>query len=211
MHVLIFGSRTITDFNVVDDAIHESGYYVTEVVEGGQRTMDEFNEAFIGGADFWAFVWAKNNDRPCKTMNADWKNHGKAAGPIRNSEMAAYLKSKKPDVGAVGIWDADSKSSGTKDMIKKLRSVAIEPYLKIYERNDTHGHVTREFDLILCCGVCGLVRPVGGWARECIYRTPRIILRNDAGASDEGEQPARAGRGDRLDTQEGIGFHYPKS
>lgn len=54
---------------------------ITEVVCGG-----------CSGADTGGFDWAWSRRIPVKTIVADWKAHGKAAGPIRNAEMARYAE-----------------------------------------------------------------------------------------------------------------------
>ncbi len=57
---------------------------ITEVVEGG---------AF--GVDRCANYWATQMGIPVKTFLADWKYHGRAAGPIRNEQMAMYAAEEK--------------------------------------------------------------------------------------------------------------------
>lgn len=52
---------------------------ITEVVSGG---------AF--GADSCGEDWARVNSIPVKVFKADWETHSKAAGPIRNQQMAEY-------------------------------------------------------------------------------------------------------------------------
>lgn len=42
------------------------------------------------GADAMGEWWAKLRGIPVKSFQADWKTHGKAAGPIRNRQMAEY-------------------------------------------------------------------------------------------------------------------------
>jgi hypothetical protein len=54
---------------------------ISEVVEGGAT-----------GADRCARIWANKRGIPVKTFEADWKTHGKYAGPKRNGEMAEYAK-----------------------------------------------------------------------------------------------------------------------
>lgn len=60
------------------DQIHAK-HKITEVVSGG---------AF--GADSCGEAWATVNAIPVKVFQADWETHGKAAGPIRNQQMAEY-------------------------------------------------------------------------------------------------------------------------
>ena len=65
------------------------------------------------GADTLGERWAIANNIPVKEFPADWDKHKRAAGPIRNSEMAEYADA------LVAFWDG--KSTGTKDMIDKMR------------------------------------------------------------------------------------------
>jgi len=44
------------------------------------------------GADAGGSYWAWMHGVPVKGFEADWKAHGKAAGPIRNAEMARYAE-----------------------------------------------------------------------------------------------------------------------
>ncbi len=52
---------------------------IREVVSGG-----------ASGADAGGEAWAKKRGIPIKRFPADWKTHGRAAGPIRNRQMAEY-------------------------------------------------------------------------------------------------------------------------
>lgn len=51
-------------------------------------------------------------DIPVKRFPADWDRHGRAAGPIRNCQMAQYADA------LIAIWDG--KSRGTKNMIDEM-------------------------------------------------------------------------------------------
>jgi hypothetical protein len=65
------------------------------------------------GADDAARRWAEDREYETDAYPACWKQYGKAAGPIRNTQM---LTEGKPDV-VIAFWDL--KSKGTKDMINK--------------------------------------------------------------------------------------------
>ena len=52
---------------------------ITEVISGGAT-----------GADTWGEHFADDMGIHVKYFPADWKTHGRAAGPIRNAEMAKY-------------------------------------------------------------------------------------------------------------------------
>ena len=44
------------------------------------------------GADTFGRRWAEDLDIPVKVFMADWEQQGRAAGPLRNEQMAAFLK-----------------------------------------------------------------------------------------------------------------------
>ena len=58
-----------------------------------------------------------------KLFHAEWKQYGKAAGLIRNRQIAEYC-----DVGLV-LWDR--QSPGTKDVLKQLLSLG-KPVILVY-------------------------------------------------------------------------------
>jgi len=81
---------------------------ISEIVSGGQKSINKDTLAHYG-ADWIGESWARFWDLPIKTFPADWKTHGRAAGPIRNSQMADYADT------LIAFWDG--KSRGTKSMI----------------------------------------------------------------------------------------------
>ena len=67
------------------------------------------------GADMLGEQLANKYSIPIKIFPADWDKHGKAAGHIRNRQMAEYA-SDGDNIGIlVAFWDG--KSRGTKSMI----------------------------------------------------------------------------------------------
>lgn len=81
MRVIIAGSRDGCAQRHLAEAIESSGFPITEIVTGGAR-----------GVDTQAFDWGWTAGIPVKTFLADWKTNGKAAGPIRNRQMAEYAE-----------------------------------------------------------------------------------------------------------------------
>ena len=110
MKVIIAGSRTITDARLVEDAIRLSGFHITEVVCGCADGVDKLGEA-----------WAIYNQIPVARFPADWNTHGKAAGPIRNEQMA------KAADALICVWDGVSR--GSRNMIR----TAIKAVLPVFE------------------------------------------------------------------------------
>lgn len=54
---------------------------ISEVVSGGAL-----------GADAGGEQWARSKGLPITRFPADWRTHGKAAGPLRNKKMAVYAE-----------------------------------------------------------------------------------------------------------------------
>lgn len=83
----------------------------TEIVEGECR-----------GADKMCRHVAEQLGYPVHKHPADWTQYGKAAGPIRNSQMLKL----HPDIALVLAFHDDLEhSTGTKDMVKKARAKEI--------------------------------------------------------------------------------------
>ena len=79
---------------------------ISAVIHGGAR-----------GADGEAGYWARRNMVPEERFNADWKAHGKAAGPIRNQRM---IDEAKPDLVV-----AFPGGKGTEDMVSRAERAGI--------------------------------------------------------------------------------------
>ncbi len=109
MRILICGDRNWSDRKVIEQVII-SFPPETIIIHGGCR-----------GADLIAACWAKVYGLDVIEFPADWKKHGKAAGPIRNQQM---LDEGKPE--EVWAFHPDiSKSKGTKDMVNRARKAGI--------------------------------------------------------------------------------------
>lgn len=80
MRVLVTGGRTFQDRDWLWAGLNliHSMQPITEIIEGGAT-----------GADNRAQEWAYRHEVKCTTVPAQWERHGRAAGPIRNQEMAA--------------------------------------------------------------------------------------------------------------------------
>ena len=85
--------------------------------------LDIIDEVVCGdakGADTLGAEWAHMKSIPVKHFPAEWDKYGKAAGFIRNAEMADYADF------LLAFWDG--KSKGTAHMIKTM-SIKKKPYL----------------------------------------------------------------------------------
>jgi hypothetical protein len=98
MRTIIAGSRSITDYRAVCDAVTESCFDITTVVSGTARGVDKLGER-----------WARAHGVPVDRYPAQWDRDGKAAGYKRNTVMAILADA------LIALWDG--KSRGTKHMI----------------------------------------------------------------------------------------------
>lgn len=109
MRTIIAGGRNLTDYALVERAVEQSGYLITEVVSGAARGIDSLAEQ-----------WAADHGIDVTRFPADWTKQGRKAGPIRNAQMAQYAD------GLIAIWDGSSP--GTANMIRH----AVRCGLKVY-------------------------------------------------------------------------------
>jgi hypothetical protein len=87
---------------------------ITEIVCGGAQGVDSEGQH-----------WASHMSVPVKMFFPDWNTHGKAAGPIRNRQMAEY-----GDVLLL-IWDGQSRGSlSMKNEMEKLGKPVYQVVLK---------------------------------------------------------------------------------
>lgn len=105
--VIVAGSRSISNYNTVKQAVSGSGILISTIVSGAAQGVDTLGERY-----------AEENNIPIERYKADWQKHGKSAGYIRNAVMADNADA------LVCVWDGESK--GTRHMIglamkKKLR------------------------------------------------------------------------------------------
>ena len=114
MKTIIAGSRTITNYEDVLEAISLVGWDITEVVSGGAKGVDRMGERY-----------AKYYKIPLKRFPANWDKYGKSAGIIRNNDMAKYADA------LIAIWDL--KSKGTKHMIDIAMVFKLDILIHIVE------------------------------------------------------------------------------
>ena len=110
MKVIIAGGR---DYKFTEedvswlDSLNLYGFEFKEIVSGGAR-----------GADFEGELYASMRGIPLKRFVADWNKHGRAAGPIRNKQMAEYADA----------LIAFSGGKGTLNMISEAEKLGLKVY-----------------------------------------------------------------------------------
>lgn len=110
MRVIIAGTRTIHNKELVYAAIKNSGFDITCVLCGGAR-----------GVDLIGKEYALEHRLPVEMYLADWNKFGNKAGPLRNMEMAKNANA------LILVWDGSSK--GSLSMLTEARHKG----LKIFE------------------------------------------------------------------------------
>jgi len=91
---------------------------VTEVVSGG-----------ASGADHGGELWAQCKRLQLTVMRADWHRHGRAAGPIRNKEMAKYAD-------ALALFPG---GAGTRSMYREAYKAGLTIFDYRYPKSLTPG------------------------------------------------------------------------
>lgn len=114
---MIAGSRTFNNYakaqKIISDYLRK--YYLDKeivVISGGCRGADKIGEQY-----------ARENGLKKITFKAEWEKYGRAAGPIRNEEMAKIADC------VICFWDG--KSAGTKSMINLAKKYNKQVYINI--------------------------------------------------------------------------------
>ena len=111
MRVLVCGSRDWTDIGAIIEALAQLPL-ISTVIHGDCR-----------GADRMAGKIAAEMGHVVEAFPADWTHHGRAAGPLRNSDMIAT----KPD--AVLAFSHDAFKGGTGDCVRKAHHARIPVFI----------------------------------------------------------------------------------
>ena len=117
--VIIAGTRSFDDYSLLcsfcDKCLSRKGQtYDIVIVSGTARGADRLGERY-----------AYDRGYGIKRFPADWRNNGKAAGIIRNTDMANYADA------LIAFWDGQSK--GTLNMIETAKRKGLS--VRIYNYN----------------------------------------------------------------------------
>ena len=130
MKIIIAGSRDISDYEIVRQAVITSGYWKQfgrkiEVVCGMALHWKWDEDPTAGGVDRWGYEFAKRNGLAVHEFPADWKQYGGRAGMIRNIEMGDFAKAHEGRL--LAVWDGES--IGTKGMVAYAKKIGLEHVL----------------------------------------------------------------------------------
>jgi len=117
MKVIIAGSRNFNDYPLLKKKcdIFLSNQNNIEIVSGTAR-----------GADLLGERYAIENNYPIKFFVPEWDLLGKAAGFIRNRQMAEYADA------LIAFWDG--VSVGTQNMIDIAKELKLKVRVILYEK-----------------------------------------------------------------------------
>lgn len=99
------------------DSFHAK-HEITHLVQGGAK-----------GADQLSRFWAQTRYVPFTEFPANWRLHGKAAGPIRNQAQLDYLLSWDEDMAVIAFHPDIESSKGTKDMVTRAEKAGVKTYV----------------------------------------------------------------------------------
>lgn len=116
MRLVVAGSRDIDNRVAVQTILNNflARHDVDEIMTGGARGVDDMAHRFAEERGIDNYV-----------VKADWEEHGRAAGPIRNEKMA------KMGDALLAIWDG--KSSGTRSMIDNALNHSLDVTVKVLD------------------------------------------------------------------------------
>ena len=111
MRVLVTGGRDFSDRELLFEALDRlhAAHGFTALIHGDAN-----------GADRLSGEWATSRGISVEVHPADWKKHGRAAGPIRNQKMLE----EQPELVV-----AFPGGKGTADMVKKARQAGVEVFV----------------------------------------------------------------------------------
>lgn len=112
MRVIIAGSRNVHSYSKLLEAIDECQFPIATVVSGGAKGVDAMGERY-----------AEEMNLKLNVFYADWSQHGRAAGHIRNRKMAESADA------LIALWDG--QSCGTKNMIETAKKLGLLVYVKM--------------------------------------------------------------------------------
>lgn len=116
--VIIAGGRYFSDYELLkekcDEFLQDKTYEEIVIISGHASGADSLGERY-----------AQEKGFKIETYPADWKKYGRAAGPIRNEQMANIANA------LVAFWDG--KSKGTKSMISLAKKKGLQVFVALYE------------------------------------------------------------------------------
>ena len=105
--IIVAGGRDFLDYPLLEESLDA-------VIHGLPPEDILLISGTCKGADQMGERYAEEHGLRVQRFPADWKTYGRAAGPIRNRQMAEFAS--KADGILVAFWDGNSR--GTASMIR---------------------------------------------------------------------------------------------
>ena len=109
--VIIAGCRDFNNYDTLVEAINEAPFAIGTILSGGASGVDALGERY-----------AREKNLPLLIYKADWARYGRAAGPMRNRQMAENANA------LIALWD--SSSPGTRSMIDIANTHNLAVFVK---------------------------------------------------------------------------------
>ena len=119
--IIIAGSRDFNNYSLMCNSLDEIGVHLINTID-----PIEIVSGHARGADILGERFAKYFHYPIKIFPADWGKYGRAAGPIRNEQMARYAA--EADRGILVAFPI-GESRGTRDMIDVAKQYGLEVHV----------------------------------------------------------------------------------
>lgn len=125
LRIIISGGRDFNDYNLLRNSVIK---IITD-----KTTFPDLAVIVSGmarGADMLGVQFADEMGLEIVRFPADWNRFSKAAGYIRNIEMAKFASEINNNGCLIAFWDG--KSKGTKHMIDTAKKYKLEVYVINY-------------------------------------------------------------------------------
>ncbi|MBO4543591.1 MAG: DUF2493 domain-containing protein [Bacteroidales bacterium] len=122
--IIICGGRHFDNYECLEDLMDDVltdldlDFSDIEIISGG-----------CSGADKLGELYADRHNTSCTVFPTQWETYGRAAGPIRNSEMIKYAAASEIPVVVAFISD---KTVGTNDTVNKAKKQGFTVYSANY-------------------------------------------------------------------------------
>lgn len=126
MRTIIAGSRDITDYGLVKEAIRESGFDISLILWGGARGVDTLGKRYADEhaipSQLFAAEWDNLDVEPLRVKTGQ-------SGKLYNA-LAGFIRNEKMAKNADALVAITRGSSGTADMIERATALGLKIYVK---------------------------------------------------------------------------------
>ena len=124
VRIIICGGRHFNDYERLEAVMNE----IVEEYNLSLKDIEIVN-GHCEGADRLGELWASKHGAECTVFPAEWGKYGRAAGPVRNTNMVEYVaQSKQPIVVAF----VNERTKGTWDTVRKAKKKEFKVVINQY-------------------------------------------------------------------------------